>query len=278
MYQTLEDLEYQMQHTKTFSFKKVLYELRIFFIIFLFVFCGTYFITNAQLMKDSFSDAVHHSSAKNSIIATLKGQTSEQMTLLKEKREEDIKNLISQYEGIVSNEKAPAEDIQKYLRSKLDSYDFEFNILPPTNRIISEWINLSAPIVEAELKDNGEAWVFSEELKNGVVKYPKSANPWEKGTVFLFWHTSQEYWEKNPYWTVFRNLPSLQKGNIVELVREGKLYNYEVVETVIVTPKKVNDTYLSYAHKDGEYLVLMGCYPIWRTDKRMMVFAKRVME
>ncbi|MBQ7074621.1 hypothetical protein IJM86_06355 [bacterium] len=153
MYQTLEDLEYQMQHTKTFSFKKVLNELKVFLIIFLFIFCGTYFITNAQLMKDSFSDAVHHSSAKNSIISTLKEQTSEQMILLKEKREENIQNLISQYEGIVSNEKAPAEEIQKYLRSKLDTYDFEFNILPPTNRLISEEISLSAPIVEAELKD-----------------------------------------------------------------------------------------------------------------------------
>jgi len=275
-YQTLEDLEYQMQHTRTFSFGKIFNEIKVFLLIFLAIFCGTYFITNAQLMQETFSDVIHNSEVKTSIIATLKEQTSEKIVTLKEEKEKNVRNLIKKYEGTISTEKTVSEDITKYLKSNLDSYDFEFNILPPTNRIISEEINLSAPIVESELKDKGEEGIFAEELKNGVVKYPSSANPGERGTVFLFGHTSQEYREKNPYGTIFRNLPSLKNGHIVELVREGKLYKYEVIETVIVTPKKVNETYLSYAKKGGEYLVLMGCYPIGRTDKRMMVFAKRV--
>jgi LPXTG-site transpeptidase (sortase) family protein len=48
------------------------------------------------------------------------------------------------------------------------------------------------------------------------------------------------------------------------------------VQTEIVSPKQVNATYLKYANLEKEYLTLMGCYPIGRTDKRMMVFAERV--
>jgi LPXTG-site transpeptidase (sortase) family protein len=33
---------------------------------------------------------------------------------------------------------------------------------------------------------------------------------------------------------------------------------------------------MKYAALGKEYLTLMGCYPIGRTDKRMMVFAERI--
>jgi len=49
---------------------------------------------------------------------------------------------------------------------------------------------------------------------------------------------------------------------VVQIVWEGTMYEYEVVETVIVNPSKVNENYLRYAQLDEEYVVLMGCYPI----------------
>jgi LPXTG-site transpeptidase (sortase) family protein len=33
---------------------------------------------------------------------------------------------------------------------------------------------------------------------------------------------------------------------------------------------------MHYADKGKEYITLMGCYPIGRTDKRMMIFAERI--
>lgn len=273
MYQTVEDLEYQMLKTQRSVFRKVFSEMKVFVIIFVMVFCFSYLITNAQLLKDSFNDTFQDSKKEN-IIETLKVQVVEEKRELK--KETNTKNLIAQYEWIVSKEKEPAENIEKYLMSNLHIYDFDFNTLPPTNRIISDKINLDAPVVKSEVKDwvwNGK---FDKDLENGVVKYPESANPWEKWTVFLFGHTSQEYWEKNPYGTVFRNIPKLVWWDIIQIVWEWNQYEYAVLETIIVSPSKVNETYLQYARKDGEYLVLMWCYPIGRTDKRMMVFAQRI--
>jgi len=43
--------------------------------------------------------------------------------------------------------------MQNYLKSNLNTYHFEFNTLPPTNRIISDKINLNAPLVQSDLKD-----------------------------------------------------------------------------------------------------------------------------
>ena len=82
--------------------------------------------------------------------------------------------------------------------------------------------------------------------------------------------------EKNPYWTVFRNIPQLKESDKIQVVREWVLYEYKVVITVVVKPKDVNDTYVNFWEEWKEYITLMGCYPIWRTDKRMMVFAEKI--
>ncbi len=87
-----------MQHTRTFSFGKIFNEIKVFLLIFLAIFCGTYFITNAQLMQETFSDVIHNSEVKTSIIATLKEQTSEKIVTLKEEKEKNVRNLIKKYE------------------------------------------------------------------------------------------------------------------------------------------------------------------------------------
>lgn len=276
MYQTLDDLEYTMLKQNRFTLRKFFSEVKVFLIIFVIVFCGSYLITNAQLLQDTYEDAMIKEEDKVNLIETLKVEMKEDNVKMREEKEKEIKNLILQYEGLVSQEKEPAEGMQNYLKSNLNTYHFEFNTLPPTNRIISDKINLNAPLVQSDLKDGKDEGKFDKDLENGVVKYPESANPWEKWTAFFFGHTSQEYWQKNPYGTVFRNIPKLTSWDVVQIVWEGTMYEYEVVETVIVNPSKVNENYLRYAQLDEEYVVLMGCYPIWRTDKRMMVFAKRI--
>jgi LPXTG-site transpeptidase (sortase) family protein len=54
------------------------------------------------------------------------------------------------------------------------------------------------------------------------------------------------------------------------------LYEYRVLKTVVVKPKDVNNTYVNFWEENKEYITLMGCYPIWRIDKRMMVFAEKI--
>ena len=73
----------------------------------------------------------------------------------------------------------------------------------------------------------------------------------------IFGHTSQERREKNPYGTVFSNLPKLQYGDEVQVVWKGELYTYKVVETVIRRPKDVDAEFQKREEKDKEYITLM---------------------
>jgi LPXTG-site transpeptidase (sortase) family protein len=137
---------------------------------------------------------------------------------------------------------------------------------------------LDVPLVESSVvtyKDFTET-SFDSDLENWVVKYPTTPEPGEWWNAFFFGHTSQEYWKKNPYGTVFRRIPQLKENDKIQVVREWVLYEYKVLKTVVVRPKDVNDTYVNFWEDWKEYITLMWCYPIWRIDKRMMIFAERI--
>jgi LPXTG-site transpeptidase (sortase) family protein len=73
----------------------------------------------------------------------------------------------------------------------------------------------------------------------------------------IFGHTSQERWEKNPYGTVFSNLPKLQAGDEIQLVYDGELHTYRVVETVVKRPKDVEAEFQKRQALDKDILTLM---------------------
>ena len=279
MYQTLDELEYVLSQPKNrfYKFSKIFKELKVLWLIFTILFLWTYLITNAQLVIDNFNDRF----SPNEVYWISENNVNSSFNYQHESTKKNIvevENLVEQYEGIVSLEQDIATDMDHYLQQNLDNYDFSFNLLPPTNRLIIPSINLDVPLVESSVttyKDFTET-SFDSDLENWVVKYPTTPNPWEWWNAFFFGHTSQEYWKKNPYWTVFRNIPQLKENDKIQVVREWTLYEYKVLKTVIVKPKEVNDTYVNFWENWKEYITLMWCYPIWRTDKRMMIFAEKI--
>ena len=275
MYQTLDDLEYVLTQPKSrfYKFSKIFNELKILWIIFTVLFLWTYLVTNAQLVIDNFNDRF----SPNEVYGISENIMNSSFIWFHWSSDK-VENLIQQYEGVVSMQQEVATDMDHYLQQNLDNYDFSFNLLPPTNRLIIPAINLDVPLVESSTtirKDFTET-SFDSDLENWVVKYPTTPNPWEWGNAFFFGHTSQEYWKKNPYWTVFRNIPQLKENDKIQIVRDGVLYEYKVLKTVVVRPRDVNNTYVNFWEENKEYITLMWCYPIGRIDKRMMIFAERI--
>ena len=279
MYQTLDDLEYVLsQKPKALSkFSKIFNELKILWLIFTVLFLWTYLVTNAQLVIDNFNDRfspneVYWISEEISNSSFNSGHLSAQSNA------EQVDALVEQYWNVISMQQEVATDMDHYLQQNLDNYDFSFNLLPPTNRLIIPAINLDVPLVETNAHDykNFTETTFDADLENWVVKYPTTPNPGEWGNAFFFGHTSQEYWKNNPYGTVFRRIPQLKENDKIQVVWDGVLYEYKVLKTVIVRPRDVNDTYVNFWEGWKEYITLMGCYPIWRTDKRMMIFAEKI--
>ncbi|MDR2415674.1 MAG: hypothetical protein LBD75_03555 [Candidatus Peribacteria bacterium] len=183
MYQTLEDIEIQFEYEKLrapkCSLQTFFRETKVLLIIFISIFLGMYLITNAQLIIDNFYD--HFSPTQVQSFSTETISSSANVLKDTQKKAEAVEELIQTYSGIISLEKEMASTVDQFLRNNLASYDFDFNVLPPTNRLVISTINLDVPLIQMKIKDYEEfsAGSFDTELENGVVKYPTTPNPGE---------------------------------------------------------------------------------------------------
>lgn len=148
-------------------------------------------------------------------------------------------------------------------------------MLPPSDRVIIPRINVNTPLLQSSFNkhiDEITTADFDKDLFNGVVQYPTTPSAGAGWNTLIFGHTSYESWKNNPYATIFSQLPRLQNGDIMQIIQNGKLYEYEIVGRSIVSPQKVNEEYLKYT--DGDYLTLLGCYPIWSDKQRILIIGK----
>lgn len=245
--------------------------------MFLGIFCMTYFFNNAQLvfyaLKDVFvsvnaaeieqmSDTLMHNVAAQKPVDTLEALEQRFLDIQQESSTGELISL----------------GMEDFINAKEKNHEITYNILPPTNRLIIPDLNINVPLVDAEA--NGRVDFsdesFDDELTQGVVKYPTTPKPGSEGNTLIFGHTSTEWWKKNPYGVVFRNIPKLKPGQRFQVIWNGQLTTYEMVERKVVLPKNVEEYYNLFADKGESYLTLMGCYPIGTADKRMMVVAKKV--
>ena len=284
MYTTLEYLEHhiKVQNSKK-SPRNFFREIKLLVVIFVMSFVWMLLFTNAQLffwIKDD-AEVVDWNqktiTTDNSVSLMIEWEKEAKESLEKKQKELDL--LVSQYENNFNIiEKSPSLTTEQDLKQNMKSYDFDFNLLPPMDRLIVSKINLDVPLVDSKYKNEVDftQWNFNEELENGVVKYPTTPQPWTEWNTLIFGHTSQEWRQKNPYWTVFSKLSNLDQWDIIQIIRWWNLYEYKIIEKIIVVPSKVDSQFQKYQWIWWDYVTLMGCYPLARTDKRMMITAKRV--
>lgn len=103
-------------------------------------------------------------------------------------------------------------------------------------------------------------------MARGTV-YPDSP----KGTTFLFAHSTDNFWDVGRYNAVFYLLKDLNIGDQIVLFYNGLRYNYQVVDTKIVSPEDVG--YLNNAQNSRKQLVLQTCWPPGTTWNRVIVVA-----
>lgn len=129
-------------------------------------------------------------------------------------------------------------------------------------------IRAQAPVIEQV--DPWNEPVYQSALRRGVAHAKGTSLPGQKGTVFLFAHSTGQPWELTGFNTIFLRLGELQQGDKIELVRNGKKFTYNVTEKKEVDPTEVN--YLLETKKDQ--LILQTCTPIGTSLRRLLVFAK----
>lgn len=261
--------------------KSWLKEVKNFSILLISVLTLFYFFTNAQLIIVMAEDLFTTSGTGNAEL--ILNEEEHESAELKQETAQELEQLENRFTQIKKDKiegQSISTTLQEFLDKKWEQHTIDFNTLPPGNRLIIPDLNINAPLIDTEAsgvidfsKEN-----FDEELTKGVVKYPTTPVPGNKGNTLIFGHTSSEWWKKNEYGVIFRNIPKLKAGQKFYVIWNGKKTAYEMVERKVVRPKEVENYYHEFSDKEESYLTLMGCYPIWTADKRMMIVAKKIEE
>lgn len=115
-------------------------------------------------------------------------------------------------------------------------------------------IGVDAPVVQ------GDDW---ESLKRGAGHHIGSANPGERGNCIISAHN-------DIYGEIFRDLPKVRVGDIVDVYTASQVHRYWVTQTRIVEPTDV-----SVMHPTSSpVLTLISCYPYGVDTHRIVVIAE----
>ena len=125
--------------------------------------------------------------------------------------------------------------------------------VPPT-RIVIPKINVDAPIV------NGVNW---EDLKKGVGHLPGSANPGERGNLYLAAHN-------DIYGEIFRYLENLEVGDEYFIYAGEEKFRYVVKEKRIIQPTEVG----VMLPTTEPVATLQTCYPYLVDTHRLVVIGE----
>lgn len=133
-------------------------------------------------------------------------------------------------------------------------------------------IKVSAPVVWDVTGGDDLNADMLKALQRGVVRYPQTALPNQIGNVFLTGHSSNYWWEKGGYKTIFALLDRLVVGDIIYVKYNGTLYTYKVNGQKVVKP---NETSVLDPTKTPT-LSLMTCTPTGTSLLRRIVTASLV--
>lgn len=134
------------------------------------------------------------------------------------------------------------------------------------NSIVIDKIGIKAPLIIPDGSDP----TLKTELNEGVVYFPGSALPGEKGETILLGHSAPANWPKIKFDWIFNDLSKLEPGDIITVYFDGKKYEYKVIKNNIIG--RGEDTLKDSANNN--VLTLMSCWPPGKDSKRIAITAE----
>ena len=152
-------------------------------------------------------------------------------------------------------------------------------ILIPKDPMFSILIpKIGANQVVAPNVDPANEKEFLPVLYRAIAHAKGSVFPGIPGNIYLFAHSSDNFWDVGRYNAVFYLIKDLRPGDDIVVFFENRRHNYVVTESKIVDATDVS--YLVGNQESGirnqakEQLILQTCWPPGTTWKRFLVLAK----
>lgn len=147
----------------------------------------------------------------------------------------------------------------------------EFAYTDKENSLEIPILGIYAPIVFSQSTDKK---VLAKDLNKGVIVYPGSVLPGEKGPTVILGHSSPLNWPKVRYDWVFNNLNDLKIGDSVIININRKQYIYKITQKNII--EKGQDLASISSTADKNVLILVSCWPPGKDYKRIVVQAELI--
>jgi LPXTG-site transpeptidase (sortase) family protein len=158
-------------------------------------------------------------------------------------------------------EKVQQKEEQKIKEQKTEEfYEKEDSIEIPK-------IKIFAPLIVV-----GKEEEVKKALDRGVVLWPSSALPGEKGQVIILGHSAPPNWPKIKYDWVFSNLNSLEKGDEIFVYFKKKKYVYRVEEKIFLNRGQE----LPKTDPEKTILFLISCWPPGKDFRRIAIEASQI--
>lgn len=119
--------------------------------------------------------------------------------------------------------------------------------------------------------DPAEEKVYLPILQKGVAHALGTVFPGVPGTVYLYAHSTDAFWNVGRYNAIFYLIKELVNGDEIDVFYNGVRHVYRVVNKIVVDPTEVN--YLTEP-VSYEQLTLQTCWPPGTTLKRLLIFAR----
>jgi sortase A len=115
-----------------------------------------------------------------------------------------------------------------------------------------------------------DAREYQQALTRGVAHARGSSLPNTSGNVFLFSHSSVDFYLASQYNSIFYLIDKLEKGDEIDIYYQDTQYSYRVTDKKIINPTEIS--YLTHARPD-KTLTLMTCWPPGTSFRRLIVLA-----
>lgn len=163
---------------------------------------------------------------------------------------------------------------KKITTSKLPKNDQGIRILIPVDTnfsIVIPKIGINTKIFP-NVDSSSEA-DFLPILQKGIAHARGSIFPGMKGNIYLFAHSTDNFWNVGRYNSQFYLLKDMTAGDEVSIFFENIRHNYIVVDSRVI--EALDTSYLiNSQNKKEESLIMQTCWPPGTTWKRLIVIAK----
>src|SRR3989344_2625658 len=109
-------------------------------------------------------------------------------------------------------------------------------------------------------------------LQKGVAHAKGTFFPGLAGNIYLFAHSTDNFWDVGRYNAIFYLLKDLEQGDDVTIFFENQRHNYVVTESRVVDAEDVS--FITKSNTGKEVLILQTCWPPGTTWKRLIIFAE----